>query len=146
MDTGSGKTMIAVARIKAELEICSADKVRDTAKTDSSPIFLLMHLLQIAWFLAPTVTLVSQQHQVLAENLPAYQTRSLTGADGVDHWSEQSIWDEVLSNIRIVASTHKVVANDCPFLQTRLTDELGSLRCPRAWFCSNEPIGAAGLR
>jgi hypothetical protein len=70
-----------------------------------------MHSLQIVWFLAPTVTLVSQQHHVLAENLPAYQTRSLSGADGVDHWGDQSIWDDVLSNIRIVASTHKVAAH-----------------------------------
>ena len=145
MDTGSGKTMIAVARIKAELEICSADKVRDTAKANFSPLILLMHLPQIVWFLAPTVTLVSQQHHVLKENLPAYQTRSLSGGDGVDHWSEQSIWDEVLFNIRIVASTYKVVTNDYPSLITRLTDELGSLRCPRAWFCSDEPIGAASL-
>lgn len=29
MDTGSGKTMIAVARIKAELEICPVNKVRE---------------------------------------------------------------------------------------------------------------------
>ena len=34
MDTGSGKTMIAVARIKAELELCSVDKVRDDARAE----------------------------------------------------------------------------------------------------------------
>lgn len=118
MDTGSGKTMIAVARIKAELEICPPDKVRDAAKAEFDPVILLTHLLQIVWFLAPTVTLVSQQYHVLAENLPAYQTRSLHGADGVDHWSEKSIWDDVLSNIRIVASTHQVVANVPPLLKT----------------------------
>jgi hypothetical protein len=32
MDTGSGKTMIAVARIKAALEMCPGSKVRDRVK------------------------------------------------------------------------------------------------------------------
>lgn len=109
MDTGSGKTMIAVARIKAELETCPADKVKDGTKAELSLTMLLMQPLQIVWFLAPTVTLVSQQHCVLAENLPAYQTRALYGADGVDRWSTKSIWDEVLFNIRIVVSTHQVI-------------------------------------
>lgn len=81
---------------------------RDDLKAELISVILLMHLLQLVWFLAPTVPLVSQQRHVLAENLPAYQTRSLCGADGVDHWSTKSIWDEVLSNIRIVVSTHKV--------------------------------------
>ena len=109
MDTGSGKTMIAVARIKAELEICPVDKVREDTRAKLSLATLLMYLVQIVWFLAPTVTLVSQQHRVLAESLPAFQTRPLSGADGVDHWSTKSIWDEVLSNIRIVVSTHQVL-------------------------------------
>ena len=104
-----------------------------------------MHLLQIVWFLAPTVPLVSQQHHVLAENLPAYQTRSLSGADGVDHWGTKSIWDEVLSNIRIVVSTHQVVITSPLSLKPRLIDEIGFVRCPRAWICTDKPIGIADL-
>lgn len=69
---------------------------------------LLIRVRQIAWFLVPTVALAAQQHAVLSENIPAFQARLLSGADGVDRWSEQSIWDEVLENIRIVVSTHQV--------------------------------------
>lgn len=44
MDTGSGKTMIAVARIKAELEICPANKVREElgACLDPAILWILM--------------------------------------------------------------------------------------------------------
>lgn len=148
MDTGSGKTMIAVARIKAELEICPVDKVRQDTRAKLSLTTLLMYLLQIVWFLAPTVTLVSQQHRVLAESLPAFQTRPLSGADGVDHWSTKLIWDEVLSNIRIVVSTHQVLPqrNLGWLLKPRLTDDSGSLGCSRAWICSDESIGFASFR
>ncbi|KAI9675092.1 MAG: Dicer-like protein 2 [Caeruleum heppii] len=89
MDTGSGKTHIAVLRIATELERCPADK--------------------LVWFLAPSVVLCQQQHRVLRDYLPAYQSLLLVGDDGVDHWSEQSIWDAVLRNVRIVVSTPKVL-------------------------------------
>lgn len=85
-----------------------------------------MHAIQIVWFLGPTVTLVQQQHQVIAEFLPSYQTRSLFGADGVDHWSDRQTWNDVLFNIRIVASTHRVVVNQLPSFLTFLTNTLGS--------------------
>lgn len=64
--------------------------------------------LQLVWFLAPTVALAQQQHQVIGSQLPAYQLRLLLGADNVDLWSEQHIWDSVLLNVRIVVSTHQV--------------------------------------
>lgn len=35
----------------------------------------------------------------------------LTGADNVDRWSEQRIWDAVLEEVRIVVSTHAVLAD-----------------------------------
>jgi ERCC4-related helicase len=41
--------------------------------------------------------------------LPAYQVRLLSGNDGVEHWSNQSIWDGVLRNINIVVCTHQVL-------------------------------------
>lgn len=56
----------------------------------------------------PTVALAIQQHKVLSENIPDVQARMLSGADGVDHWGKQSMWDDVLKNIRIVVSTHQV--------------------------------------
>ncbi len=64
--------------------------------------------MQLVWFLAPTVALANQQHDVISTQLPAFQTRFLSGADGVDRWSEQQIWDEVLAGIKIVVSTHQV--------------------------------------
>ena len=65
--------------------------------------------MQIVWFLAPTVALCQQQYDVLADLLPAVQVRFICGADNVDHWSEQHVWDAILHNIRIVVSTHQVL-------------------------------------
>ncbi|KAH7122262.1 dicer-like protein 2 [Dendryphion nanum] len=89
MDTGSGKTHIALARTAAELEVCETNK--------------------IVWFLAPTVTLCKQQFDVFQLNLPGFGIQMLSGDDNVDHWSDQAVWDGILHNIRIVLSTHKVL-------------------------------------
>ncbi|KAJ5979822.1 hypothetical protein N7481_007120, partial [Penicillium waksmanii] len=91
MDTGSGKTHIAVLRIKAELETCASHK--------------------LIWFLAPTVALCFQQHGVLKTHIPNVQIRMLTGLDNVDRWAEQSAWDKALQDIRIIVSTHAVLAD-----------------------------------
>ena len=66
--------------------------------------------LQLVWFLAPTAALAHQQHNVIWSQLPAFrpQLRLLLGADHVDLWSEQHLWDSVLLNVRIVVSTHQV--------------------------------------
>lgn len=90
----------------------------------------------MVWFLAPTVALASQQHDVLSEHLPSYSMRLLSGADGVDHWSEQSIWDEVFHGIRVVVSTHQVGAHAeiCVF-GAKFTYDIGSPRCSWARFC-----------
>jgi ERCC4-related helicase len=90
MDTGSGKTHIAILRILAEL--------------DRSPG-------KLVWFLAPQVALCEQQFEVIRKQLPAVRVRLLTGADNVDRWSEQRIWDAVLDRIQIVVSTHAVLAD-----------------------------------
>lgn len=42
-------------------------------------------------------------------NLPGYCTQVLLGKDNVDHWTDQSTWDLVLENVRIVLSTHQVL-------------------------------------
>ena len=64
---------------------------------------------QFVWFIAPTVVLAEQQYNVLSQQLPAFQSRIITGADKVDHWSSQEVWDSVLENIRIVVSTPQVL-------------------------------------
>lgn len=66
-------------------------------------------MLQLVWFTTPTVALAEQQHRVLSTQLPGFQTRLLSGADGVEHWSTQKIWDDILFNIRIVVSTPQVL-------------------------------------
>ncbi|KAH7075677.1 dicer-like protein 2, partial [Paraphoma chrysanthemicola] len=95
MDTGSGKTHVAIERARAELEICQPDKYSFSNK--------------LVWLLAPTVTLCEQQYEVFKSNLPGYGMQILSGGDGVDHWTDQSVWDAVLLNVRIVLSTHQVL-------------------------------------
>ncbi|KAG6039717.1 hypothetical protein E4U41_002156 [Claviceps citrina] len=88
MDTGSGKTHVAVLRIKAELERCGPD--------------------QIVWFLAPTVALCSQQFDVIRLQVAAVPMKLLTGQENVDTWSP-AIWKTILRDVRIVVSTYQVL-------------------------------------
>ncbi|KAL2351930.1 P-loop containing nucleoside triphosphate hydrolase protein [Cryomyces antarcticus] len=55
------------------------------------------------------VVLCHQQYEVFQDNLPAYQSRLLSGADNIDRWTDQRLWDAVLTNIRIVVSTPMVL-------------------------------------
>jgi replicative superfamily II helicase len=89
MDTGSGKTQVAVLRIQAEL---------------AKP-----HVGKIVWFLAPTIALCSQQHDVLQSQITGVLIKILSGNDGVDSWSDVSIWDAFLKNVSIVVSTYQVL-------------------------------------
>ncbi|KAI3140437.1 hypothetical protein CBS147326_2138 [Penicillium roqueforti] len=92
MDTGSGKTHIAILRIIDELE------------NASSPDKLI-------WFLAPTVALSLQQHEVITSHILSVKTKVLTGLDNVDRWTDQGIWDKVLKDVRVVVSTYAVLAD-----------------------------------
>ncbi|KAK5112097.1 hypothetical protein LTR62_004439 [Meristemomyces frigidus] len=89
MPTGSGKTLVAVARIRAELE-----------RSDNT---------KLIWFLANSVELSNQHFKTLSHYLPAYRIISLTGADGVDNWSTVQLWDAVLLNVRVVVGTPAVL-------------------------------------
>ncbi|KAM0719702.1 hypothetical protein Q7P37_003834 [Cladosporium fusiforme] len=91
MDTGSGKTHVAIARIQAELERSESDK--------------------LIWFMTPSRPLSKQQFEVLQEHLPAYHIRSLTGADGVDKWTDQRLWDAFLAGVDVVVGTPAVLAD-----------------------------------
>ncbi|KFZ01525.1 hypothetical protein V501_09951 [Pseudogymnoascus sp. VKM F-4519 (FW-2642)] len=117
MDTGSGKTHIAVMRIQAELERCPPQKR--------------------VWFLAPTVALCEQQWSTLRTNIPYVQTRLLVGSDNVDRWSEQRIWDAVLENVRIVVSTHGVLSDALSHGFVRI-EELSLLVFDEAHHCAGE--------
>ncbi|KAI1210305.1 uncharacterized protein F4807DRAFT_459682 [Annulohypoxylon truncatum] len=89
METGTGKTQVAVLRIQAELEKSPADK--------------------IIWFLAPTLALCEQQVRVLRSQIPSIQIKFLSGADGIDTWTDSRTWNDYLKNTRIVVSTHQVL-------------------------------------
>ena len=63
------------------------------------------------WFLAPTVALSLQQHSVISSQIPAVKTRVLTGLDNVERWTSQNVWNTVLQDVRVVVSTHAVLAD-----------------------------------
>lgn len=44
-------------------------------------------------------------------DIPSVGIRLLTGADNVDFWSEQEIWDKALREIQVVVSTPAVLAD-----------------------------------
>ncbi|POS74069.1 RNase3 domain-containing protein [Diaporthe helianthi] len=88
MDTGLGKTQVAVLRIRAELERMSSDK--------------------LIWFLAPTVSLCDQQFGVIKTQIPSVLAKIITGADNVESWSV-SAWKAVLINVNLVVTTHQVL-------------------------------------
>ncbi|KAK3304599.1 uncharacterized protein B0T15DRAFT_537045 [Chaetomium strumarium] len=87
MDTGSGKTQVAILRIKIELE-------RNE---------------KIAWFLAHTVALAEQQFEAIRAQTPGVQSKLIVGSDNVEAWSTQAVWDAVLFNTRIVVSTYQIL-------------------------------------
>ncbi|KAF7927096.1 hypothetical protein BELL_0782g00030 [Botrytis elliptica] len=89
MDTGSGKTHVAVLRMLAELERMKPDKM--------------------IWFLAPTVALCTQHHEYLQLNIPSVLIKLLIGADGVDRWTEQRQWDAILKDVKVVVSSYQVL-------------------------------------
>ncbi|KAK1219930.1 Dicer-like protein 2 [Marasmius sp. AFHP31] len=87
MDTGSGKTHVAVLRLKIEAE-------RESRK--------------ISWFFAPTVSLCEQQHRVISEALPV-SVGLITGAKHPDQWKDTNMWQTVLRDYRVVVSTPQVL-------------------------------------
>lgn len=87
MDTGSGKTQVAVLRIRAELE------QRDKR----------------VWFLVPTVELALQQKDVVNTQISGVLTKVICGADNVEAWSDQYVWDGILLNVRVVVSTYQIL-------------------------------------
>ena len=43
--------------------------------------------------------------------MSGYQVLSLMGRDGVDKWTDQKLWDAVLTNVRVVVGTPQVLAD-----------------------------------
>ncbi|KAI1863979.1 uncharacterized protein JN550_009258 [Neoarthrinium moseri] len=120
MDTGSGKTQVAILRMRAALENSPSGK--------------------IVWFLVPTVALCYQQLQVIQSQIPGVQSKPLTGNDGIDTWSNTSIWNAFLENVSIVVSTYQVLSQalDHAFVQT---DSLSLLVFDEAHNCVGDSPG-----
>lgn len=87
LDTGSGKTHIAILRMKHEVE-------RNTHK--------------VSWFLAPTVALIEQQRDVIASAIPV-PVGLISGASAPDQWKNAGLWSSILSQHRIVVSTPQIL-------------------------------------
>jgi len=95
MDTGSGKTLIAVERIRYEL----LRKSHGTSR-------------KIVWFMVPSVSLAYQQLDVLKKGLgESVVVKSLTGNDAVQTWCSQQIWDDVLSGVDVLVCTYQIYAD-----------------------------------
>lgn len=48
---------------------------------------------------------------MISSHIPTAGTRSLTGLDDIDCWSEQYIWDAALKDIQVVVSTPGILAD-----------------------------------
>ncbi|OAR02866.1 hypothetical protein LLEC1_01755 [Akanthomyces lecanii] len=88
MDTGSGKTQIAILRIRAQLESSSGQK--------------------LIWFLAPTVLLCAQQFDAIKLEIPSISMRLVVGSDNVHTWGI-STWKSLLDGTQAVVSTYQVL-------------------------------------
>ncbi|KAF7895452.1 uncharacterized protein EAF01_009414 [Botrytis porri] len=121
MDTGSGKTHVAVLRMLAELERMKPDK--------------------IIWFLAPTVALCTQHHEYLELNISSVLIKLLIGADGVDRWTEQRQWDAILKDVKIVVSPYQVLLDALTHGFVRM-GRLSLIIVDEAHNCVNKAPGA----
>ncbi|KAJ7707656.1 hypothetical protein B0H17DRAFT_972362 [Mycena rosella] len=87
LDTGSGKTHIAVLRMKIEAE-------REPNK--------------ISWFVAPTVALCEQQRLVIETALPV-SVGLISGSVAPEQWKDAALWRSVLTTHRIMVTTPQVL-------------------------------------
>ncbi|KAF9883265.1 Dicer-like protein 2 [Aspergillus nanangensis] len=92
------------------------------------------HPQKLIWFLAPTIDLCIQQHEALSAFLPAARTRTLTGLDKVELWTEQAIWDAVLNEMQVIVSTHAVLSDGMAHGFVRMS-QLGLIIFDEAHHC-----------
>ncbi|GJP98356.1 ATP-dependent helicase dcl1 [Aspergillus niger] len=97
LDTGSGKTLIAVLLLKHTLEKELNDRVEGKPH-------------RIAFFLVDSVTLAYQQAAVLRNNLDQ-SVGHFFGAMGTDLWSK-SVWDQHFQKNMVIVCTAEIL-NQC---------------------------------
>ncbi|CEJ94172.1 hypothetical protein VHEMI09720 [[Torrubiella] hemipterigena] len=88
MYTGSGKTQVAIDRIRLELERCEKHK--------------------LVWFLAPTVLLCGQQFNAINLQMPSVSMKILSSMENVHTWGPD-IWRAILKDVRVIVSTFQVL-------------------------------------
>ncbi|KAK1826302.1 Rgp1-domain-containing protein [Podospora conica] len=107
MDTGSGKTQVQVHTGQRDfIHIADFLSVR---YFESKSNLTEAKRSQLVWFLAPTVPLATQQHNVLKLQNPGVICRLITGADNVEAWSNTIVWGRILQNVKIVVSTYQIL-------------------------------------
>ncbi|OQO09415.1 hypothetical protein B0A48_04813 [Cryoendolithus antarcticus] len=94
LDTGSGKTLIAVLLLQWVLD----NELESRAKGGQP---------KTAFFLVASVTLVFQQHAVLEKNLD-HKVARFCGSMNVDTWSKE-VWDKHLSENTVIVCTADIL-------------------------------------
>ncbi|KAH9954942.1 hypothetical protein BC827DRAFT_913914 [Russula dissimulans] len=105
LDTGAGKTHIAVLRMKRETESESR---------------------KVSWFVAPTVALARQQQAVIAGHIPV-SVGLISGTNEPDQWKDPDLWRRVLNTHRIVVTTPDVLLNALRHGYVHLGRDIGLL-------------------
>ncbi|KAH7925160.1 P-loop containing nucleoside triphosphate hydrolase protein [Leucogyrophana mollusca] len=118
-DTGSGKTRIAVLRMKIEAE-------REPRK--------------VSWFLAPTVALCEQQRDVISQDLPV-SVGLIYGALEPKQWKDIALWKGVLQKHRIIVTTPQVLLDALSHGYINLGQDIGLLVFDEAHHAvANDPM------
>ncbi|KAI0373696.1 P-loop containing nucleoside triphosphate hydrolase protein [Pilatotrama ljubarskyi] len=105
LDTGSGKTHIAVLRMKHEAE---------------------GHSHKVSWFIAPTVALVEQQYEVIKTAIPV-SVGVVSGASEPNQWKDASLWRRILASHRIMVTTPQVLLDALHHAYVDLGNDVGLL-------------------
>ena len=120
-DTGSGKTHIAVLRMKIECD-------RQPHKVTSScyPVNCDLSITtKVSWFIAPTVALCEQQHDVIQKAIGS--AGLIHGALEPKQWTDPNLWKNVLKKNRVVVSTPQVLLDALSHGYISLGREIGLL-------------------
>jgi len=94
LDTGTGKTLIAILLLRYIIELELDDRAQGKPA-------------RLAFFLVPSVNLVFQQFGVLQTNLD-YEAVKIYGALGVDLWNREK-WDKLFLENKIIVCTPEVL-------------------------------------
>lgn len=106
LDTGAGKTHIAVLRMKTEVLEREPKKVNITSLSQISVD--LTSKKKLSWFVAPTVALVEQQKDVISTYIPV-SVGMVSGASEPDQWKDRMLWRRIIDTHRIMVTTPQVL-------------------------------------